>query len=146
MPRPENKLPTELEQELAETKTDLDLAAQIMPLMFDMDNMSILLALEKTATTGGLPFVSLGKATQLGTSQKLVDRLNLMIGYGFVEKPNGKYRLTEYGTSAADFAKKIVQLVNTDETLARKAGLKGHLQIIEETEQRIKALDREKQS
>jgi len=136
MPRPKKKVPQKLRKEIKKTINELSLADQLMPLMFDVENMSILLALRKTEDTSGLPFVSLGDVTSLGKSQKLVDRLNLMIAYGLVEKTDNKYKLTEFGLSAADFSRKLVVMINEDAEIAKRSKLAGHIAVVQAIDQK----------
>jgi len=144
MPRPRKRIPQKLEKEIEETMDSLNLAEQLMPLMFDLDNMSILLALKRAHGTSGLPFVSVGEVTGLGKSQKLVDRLNLMISYGLVERTNGKYDLTEFGLSAASFAERLVVMINEDQEIARRSKLTGHLATVNSIRQKSEELVRKR--
>lgn len=137
MGRPRKQIPEKMRNELKETIDDLLLVDQLMPLMFDKENMSILLSLLMTKDEKGLPFVSIGEITDLGKSQKLVDRLNLMIDYGIIEKTNGNYNLTEFGVSAANFTKKLITLVNEDNKISNKAKFAGYNIIYQTIEQKI---------
>jgi hypothetical protein len=139
MARLKKEIPNDLKKHLDSALGDLHLASQIVPLMFDKDHMAILLSLKVSSEAGGLSFSQLGDVTKLGKSQKLVDFLGHLSGYGFIEKTNGNYELTDYGLSAAGFVVRFLDLVNQDPDIARSSPLAGHKAVIHSVNQRYAA-------
>ncbi len=140
MPRPKIEVPKVLANNITEAMEELTVADQLVPLIFDRDNMAILLILREAHQTHGLAFSLIGEATELGKSQKLLDLLGHMIEYGLVEHTNSNYALTELGMSAAKFAGNLVDAINADPETAKKTGLADRSSLTQIAETKSKEL------
>lgn len=140
MPRPKIEVPKDVVDKVAEAMEELTVADQLVPLIFDKENMAILLILREAHQTHGLAFSPIGEATELGKSQKLLDLLGHMIEYGLVEHTNSSYALTELGMSAANFARNLISAINADPEVAKKAGLADRYSMIQYAEKKGKEL------
>jgi hypothetical protein len=140
MPRPKIEVPKDIVDKVAEAMEELTVADQLVPLVFDKENMAILLILREAYQSHGLAFSAIGEATGLGKSQKLLDLLRHMIEYGLVEHTNSSYALTELGMSTANFAHRFVSAINADPEVAKKVGLADRYSMIQYAEKKSKEL------
>lgn len=130
MPRPRKEVDRVTEEKIEKMQEELAIWDQIFPLIFNGDNLKILLILKSVKT--GLSFSQLGRYTKLGVSQKLADRLNYLARYGLVQKANGNYELTPHlGQSFAELAYRIISLSGNIEILKSLEGLKEVLREVD---------------
>jgi hypothetical protein len=129
--RTKNEIPIHLKKNIEVALAGLTLADQIVPLMFNIENLAILISLREAFQVKGLSFSQLGEVAGLGKSQKLVDMLRHLGDYGLVKRSTGIYVLTEYGKSVADIADRFLILVNKNPQFAQKSTFAGRKELVD---------------
>ena len=137
MPRPRKEVEEAVKREIEKIEEKLAIWDLLVPLMFDADNLKILLVL-RAADKGLLSFSRIGEYTRLGKGQKLIDRLNYLIRFGLVQKEGGEYRLTSHlGRSLADLSYRMISLSDKSEILGWLADLKAVAMEVEQAQPKI---------
>jgi hypothetical protein len=133
MARPKKEIPSDAESEIEKVEKELEIWGPLLTLVFDVDNIKILLFLRAADEANmSMPFSRLGERTKIGKSQRLVDSLNYLTRYGLVQMNKGGYRLTPgLGRSVADFVHRMIKL---SDKIGNLRWLKSFKEDVEEAE------------
>jgi len=105
---------------------------QLAPLLFNKDNLLLLLVLRTAQKRGtSLPFARVGELTRLGKSQKLVSTLGYLARCGLVRRTDKGYTLTDrLGLGFTNFAERFVK--NLNKQLPRQPWLDDLVSVMEQ--------------
>jgi hypothetical protein len=135
MVRPRKELPENVKKEQAALVNNRTLWDQLAPLLFDKDNLLVLLSLRIAKKQGAnVPFSRIGDGIDLGKSQKLADTLDYLVRCGLVRRADNGYTLTDrLGVGFTTFAGTLIR--NLQKDLVRQPWLDELVDVLErETE------------
>jgi len=135
MVRPKKEVPAIVEAEEKALTENLTLWDQLAPLLFNKNNLLLLLVLRIAQKQGtSLPFTKVGEYKRLGKSQKLAHTLDYLTRCGLVRRTEKGYALTErLGLSFTNFAEKFVKTLQ--KSISKQPWLNDLVDVIERIEE-----------